>query len=101
MRNVSIIMASLAVLAFSPISPIHSRLALADTIVVEPDVDTWVMTQPEAEGTVVQGEVVVGKPVPDTVKIMTVPKHEKYGFAIINKKRVIVDPGTRTIIKVY
>ena len=99
MRNISIILAAAAMVAFAPVSPPWS--ARADTILVEPDVDTWVMTQPQVEGTTVQEDVVVGAPLPETVKIMTVPKHEKYGFAVINKKRVIVDAGTRKVIKIY
>jgi len=74
--------------------------SVADTIVVEPDVDTWVMTQ---EGPVVtyDQDVVVGGMLPDTVEVMEVPKYKKYGFVRLKNKRVLIDRGTRKVIRVY
>jgi hypothetical protein len=74
--------------------------SLADTIVVEPDVDTWVMGE---EGPVVtyDQDVVVGGVLPDTVEVMEVPKYKKYGYVRLNKKRVLVDRSNRKIIKIY
>src|SRR3954451_15702950 len=89
-----LVCASFAALAFVPAA------ALADTIVVEPGVDTWVMEQPETSVDV-EGDVVVGGVLPDTVEVVEVPKFKKYRYAVINKRRVLIDAGTRKVIKVY
>jgi uncharacterized protein DUF1236 len=48
----------------------------------------------------VEERVVVGERLPDTVVLHRVPKYEKYSYAVINNRRVIVEPGTRKVIKV-
>ena len=48
----------------------------------------------------VEHEVVVGKPLPRTVVVHVIPKHRRYGYAIVNHQRIIVNPRTRTVIKV-
>jgi Protein of unknown function (DUF1236) len=45
-------------------------------------------------------EIVVGKPVARSVQLRTIPKHKDYRFAVINNKRVIVEPKTRKIIQI-
>ena len=47
----------------------------------------------------VQEEVVVGRPLPRTVVLHQVPKY-KYEYAVVNQKRVIVEPGTRRVVKI-
>jgi hypothetical protein len=49
---------------------------------------------------VVREEVVVGAPLPPTVELRTVPNHTEYRYAIVNDRRVIVEPRTRKIIKI-
>lgn len=36
---------------------------------------------------------------PDSVKIIEVPKHDKYGYVVANEKREIVDRITRKVIR--
>ena len=48
----------------------------------------------------VEERIVVGEPLPATVQLRTIPKHEKYRFAVVNNQRVIVDPKTRVVVKV-
>lgn len=48
----------------------------------------------------VQDEVVVGQPLPATVELHTIPKYQHYRFAIVNHKRVIVEPQTRKVVKI-
>jgi hypothetical protein len=48
----------------------------------------------------VQEQVVVGEPLPATVELHTIPKYEHYRFAVVNHKRVIVEPRTRKVVKV-
>jgi len=47
----------------------------------------------------VQEEVVVGRPLPRTVVLHRVPKY-KYEYAVVNDRRVIVEPGTRRVVKI-
>jgi len=86
--------AAIAALVFAP------AFAFADTVTIEPDVDTWVMEQPDTSVDV-DADVVVGGTLPDSVKIVEVPKHDKYGYVVVKKKRVLVDRSTRKVIKVY
>jgi hypothetical protein len=44
--------------------------------------------------------VVVGQPLPATVQIRTVPQHDDYAVAVVNEKRVIVNPRTRVVVRV-
>lgn len=48
----------------------------------------------------VQERVVVGEPLPPRVRLRVVPDHPKYGFAVVNERRVIVDPDTRRVIEI-
>ncbi len=48
----------------------------------------------------VQERVVVGEPLPRTVVLHRVPKYEKYSYAVVNHRRVIVEPSTRKVLKV-
>jgi hypothetical protein len=49
---------------------------------------------------VVREEVVVGAPLPPTVELRTVPNHTEYRYAIVNDRRVIVEPRSRKVIKI-
>ena len=64
------------------------------------ELDTWSMSQPETSVDL-QGDVAIGMTVPDTVQLVEVPAYKSYGYAVINKKRVLVDRNTHLIIKVY
>jgi hypothetical protein len=45
-------------------------------------------------------EVVVGEPLPPTVVLRTIPQHNEYRYAIVNEKRVIVEPSTRRVVQI-
>jgi hypothetical protein len=49
---------------------------------------------------VVRERVVVGEPLPETVELRRVPSHAEYGYAVVNDRRVIVEPRTRKVIKI-
>ena len=70
---------------------------------VEPpkEVVTYVQHEqvPTAAPTV-QGEIVVGKPVPSTVELRAVPNHSKFRYAFVNHERVIVDADTGKVVKI-
>ena len=61
----------------------------------------YVEQQPIPSDTVVVEETVeVGKPLPKTVVLTPVPEDPAYAYAVVNKKRVIVDPKTYTVVQV-
>lgn len=65
------------------------------------EVIRYVETQPAPSArVVVEEEIVVGKPLPETVVLTPVPEHETYAYAVVNEQRVIVDPQTRTVVQV-
>jgi hypothetical protein len=45
--------------------------------------------------------LVIGEPLPATVEVRPVPRYPQYGYAVVNDRRVIVEPKTRQVIKVY
>jgi len=75
--------------------------AAAGTILAPPpaDVRTYV-TREHIPSTSVDGDIVVGETLPDTVMVRKVPKYETYGYAVVNKQRVIVDPQTHRVIEI-
>jgi hypothetical protein len=48
----------------------------------------------------VRERVVVGEPLPETVELRPVPRYSEYRYAVVNDRRVIVEPRTRKIIKI-
>ena len=53
-----------------------------------------------APSVTVRERVVVGEPLPSTVELRTVPSHSEYRYAVVNDRRVIVEPRTRKIIRI-
>jgi hypothetical protein len=49
---------------------------------------------------IVQERVVVGEPLPPTVELRPVPRYSEYRYAVVNDRRVIVDPRTRRVIRI-
>ncbi|MGQ0680821.1 DUF1236 domain-containing protein [Bradyrhizobium sp.] len=49
---------------------------------------------------VVREQVVVGEPLPPSVELRVVPNHTEYRYAVVNDRRVIVEPRTRRVIRV-
>ena len=67
------------------------------------EIPNAVITSIEAErapSVVVRERVVVGEPLPDTVVLRPVPNYTQYRYAVVNERRVIVEPRTRKIIKI-
>ena len=66
-----------------------------------PGVTQYVELQPLPQRPLVlQEQISVGKPVPETVFLNTVPADRRYGFAVVNEKRVIADVKSRTVVQV-
>jgi Protein of unknown function (DUF1236) len=53
-----------------------------------------------APSVIVRERVVVGEPLPPTVELRPVPRYSEYRYAVVNDRRVIVEPRTRKIIKI-
>jgi hypothetical protein len=49
---------------------------------------------------VVRERVVVGEPLPPDVVLRPVPHYTQYRYAVVNDRRVIVEPRTRRVIRV-
>jgi hypothetical protein len=49
---------------------------------------------------VVEERIVVGQPLPRTVEVRPVPQHREYAYAIVNDRRVIVEPSSRRVIHI-
>ena len=64
-----------------------------------PPVVTYVERHPVPTVTLEQ-EIVVGEPLPADVEVHVIPEHREYAYTIVNERRVIVDPRTRTVVRV-
>ncbi|MQW88936.1 DUF1236 domain-containing protein [Sinorhizobium saheli] len=74
--------------------------ALAQTTVVLPgEVRTYVMEQ-NVPSVTYEGEIVVGQPVPEVVEVTPIPDQPDFAFAVVNNKRVIVNPKTHVVVEV-
>ena len=88
-------------LAMAALSAAVAMPAFAQDVVVVPDpVTTWVTEQPVDDGMTVEGDVVVGDTLPDKVVIKNVQDHDDFGYAVVNKKRYVVEPKTRKVVKI-
>jgi hypothetical protein len=71
----------------------------SSTVVVPGEVRTYVMEQ-QAPSVVYDGPVVVGEPIPEAVELHRVDGHDGYAYSVVNERRVIVNPETRSVIQV-
>ena len=55
---------------------------------------------PRERSVVVRERVVVGEPLPEVVELRPVPNHVEYRYAVVNDRRVIVEPRTRRVIRI-
>ena len=58
------------------------------------------VTAANTPSVVVQERVVVGSALPGSVTLYTVPEHRTYRYAVVNDRRVIVDPATRRVVHI-
>lgn len=85
--------------AFSAFAVAQARAE--DVYVVPDEVDRYVTEQPYDDSVVYDDDVTVGEALPEDVIVREVPEYDDYSYAIVNKRRVIVEPRTRKVIKVY
>ena len=73
---------------------------IAQTAVVLPgEVRTYVLEQ-QTPSVALEGEIVVGQPLPETVEIHTIPDQPDFAYAIVNEKRVVINPKTHVVVEV-
>ena len=72
-----------------------------EVIVIPGEVDSYVAEQPFDDTVVYDEDVIVGDTLPDDVVIRDVPDYDDYSYAIVKRHRVIVEPQTRKVIKIY
>jgi uncharacterized protein DUF1236 len=53
-----------------------------------------------APSVVVRERVIVGEPLPAEVELRPVPHYTQYEYAVVNDRRVIVEPRTRKVIRI-
>lgn len=64
-----------------------------------PGVTTYVERE-DAPSVAVEERVVVGEALPATVELRPIPEYREYRYAVVNQKRVIVEPRTRKVVKI-
>ena len=68
----------------------------------EPDTEvTTYVTSNAVEPVYLDGEVVVGAGIPETVNVYDIPEQPDYRYAQINGQTVLVDPTSRQIVYIY
>jgi hypothetical protein len=55
---------------------------------------------PPQPSVVYEGPVVVGEPLPEAVAVYPVPDYDAYSYAVVNKKRVIIERKTHRIVRI-
>ncbi|UCI06415.1 DUF1236 domain-containing protein [Mesorhizobium sp. B1-1-8] len=77
--------------------------AAAQDVVIQPEQETvireYVQKQPLASVKVPGVQLSIGSVLPDTVELHEVP-NVKYRYVVVDNQTVIVDPGTRKIVKI-
>lgn len=76
--------------------------AAAQDVVIEPQQETIIreyVHQPLASVKLPGVELNVGTALPDTVELREVP-NVKYRYVVVDNRTVLVDPGTRKIVKI-
>jgi hypothetical protein len=90
---------------------LSSGAGLAQSVVVEGTVGSTRVIEVPAEvqsyvireripSVRIEEELVVGRPLPPTVVLRTIPDYSDYSYAVVNERRVIVEPRTRRVIRV-
>lgn len=74
--------------------------AAAGAVVTPPDEVRTYVVENRTEPVYLEGEVVVGAGLPETVELVEVPDYE-YRYRYVNGQPVLVDPTTRRIVYVY
>ena len=81
------------------LTAVGSSAIAQDTVVLPGEVRTYVLEQ-NTPSVQYEGDIVVGQPVPDVVQVYPIPEQPDFAYAVVNEKRVIVNPKTHTVVQV-
>ena len=77
--------------------------AAAEDVIIQPEQETvireYVKKQPLASVKIPGVELNIGSALPDTVELHEVP-NVKYRYVVVDGQTVLVDPGSRKIVKI-
>jgi hypothetical protein len=77
--------------------------ALAQDVIIVPEQETvireYVQKEPLVSIDLPGVELNIGSPIPDTVELREIPEVQ-YRYVVVDGQTVLVDPGTRRIVKV-
>ena len=65
-----------------------------------PEVRTYITANPQTP-VVLDGEVVVGAGIPETVTLYDIPEQPDYKYVVVNGQPVLVNPADRRIVYIY
>ena len=74
--------------------------ATAGAVIDPPEVARTYITSNPQDSVYLDGEVVIGAGVPETVTLQAIPEYDAYQYAYINGQPVLIDPATRQIVYV-
>jgi len=77
----------------------QATVGVATTTEVPDEVITYVQRE-RIPSVKIEDRVVVGEPLPRSVEVRTIPSHSDYSFAVVNERRIIVEPRTRRVVRV-
>ena len=72
----------------------------AAAVTPAPEIQTYITANPQTPVTL-DGEVVVGAGIPDTVTLYDIPDHPDYKYVVVNNQPVLVNPADRKIVHIY
>ncbi|OWW05428.1 hypothetical protein ATY81_01425 [Rhizobium sp. R72] len=92
-------MKALTIAAVAALFVTGTAVAQTAVVTVPGEVRTYV-TEQDVPPATYDGDVVVGTELPSSIEIHTIPSNDAYGYTVINKQRVIVDPHTHRVIEI-
>ena len=107
MRNKLILASAAALLTLSASAYAQDTVIVQETdpvmtestVVVPGEVRTYVLEQ-DIQSVPYEGDILIGKVVPDAVEIHAIDGQPDYAYTIVNERRVIVNPQTRTVVQI-
>ncbi|MBN9052459.1 DUF1236 domain-containing protein [Shinella sp. PSBB067] len=107
MRNRLILASAAALLSLSATAYAQDTVIIQETdpvmtestVVVPGEVRTYVLER-DIPSVPYEGDILIGRVVPGEVEIHAIDGQPDYAYTIVNERRVIVNPQTRTVIQV-
>jgi hypothetical protein len=91
---------STALVAFTSVSAYAQGIIVDEGGALLPEEVTSYVVEEDVPSVSVLEEIVVGDELPEVVVIHRVPRYERYGYAVVNERPVVVETRTRRVIEV-